>query len=91
MMRDVEPHLYATVIREMIRHENDATNHRSVTCVFPSTTSPGANSLRRSPGLLGFPARGNAPIQQRQYSNECSEDHPFFLGWKGVKGRGGQH
>ena len=27
-MRDVEPHLYATVIREMIRHENDVTNHR---------------------------------------------------------------
>lgn len=27
-MHDVEPRLYATVIREMIRHENDATNHR---------------------------------------------------------------
>lgn len=27
-MRDVEPHLYPTVIREMIRHENDVTNHR---------------------------------------------------------------
>lgn len=27
-MHDVEPHLYATVIREMIRHENDVTNHR---------------------------------------------------------------
>ena len=27
-MRDVEPHLYATVIREKIRHENDVTNHR---------------------------------------------------------------
>jgi len=27
-MYDVEPHLYATVIREMIRHENDVTNHR---------------------------------------------------------------
>ncbi len=27
-MRDVEPHLYKTVIREMIRHENDVTNHR---------------------------------------------------------------
>jgi hypothetical protein len=27
-MCDVEPHLYATVIREMIRHENDVTNHR---------------------------------------------------------------
>ncbi len=25
---DVEPHLYTTVIREMIRHENDVTNHR---------------------------------------------------------------
>jgi hypothetical protein len=27
-VRDVEPHLYATVIRELIRHENDVTNHR---------------------------------------------------------------
>src|SRR6516164_1733881 len=27
-MRDVEPRLYTTVIREMIRHENDVTNHR---------------------------------------------------------------
>jgi hypothetical protein len=27
-MHDVEPHLYSTVIREMIRHENDVTNHR---------------------------------------------------------------
>jgi len=27
-MPDVEPHLYPTVIREMIRHENDVTNHR---------------------------------------------------------------
>ena len=27
-MHDVEPRLYATVIREMIRHENDLTNHR---------------------------------------------------------------
>ena len=27
-MYDVEPRLYATVIREMIRHENDVTNHR---------------------------------------------------------------
>ena len=27
-MRDVEPHLYPSVIREMIRHENDVTNHR---------------------------------------------------------------
>jgi hypothetical protein len=27
-MHDVEPHLYATIIREMIRHENDVTNHR---------------------------------------------------------------
>ncbi len=27
-MHDVEPHFYATVIREMIRHENDVTNHR---------------------------------------------------------------
>jgi hypothetical protein len=27
-MRDVEPHLYATVIREMLRHENDVANHR---------------------------------------------------------------
>lgn len=27
-MNDVEPRLYTTVIREMIRHENDVTNHR---------------------------------------------------------------
>lgn len=27
-MYDVEPHLYSNVIREMIRHENDVTNHR---------------------------------------------------------------
>jgi hypothetical protein len=27
-MHDVEPHLYATIIREMIRHENYVTNHR---------------------------------------------------------------
>jgi hypothetical protein len=27
-MPDVELHLYPTVIREMIRHENDVTNHR---------------------------------------------------------------
>jgi len=27
-MHDVEPRLYTTVIREMIRHENDVTNHR---------------------------------------------------------------
>ena len=27
-MNDVEPRLYATLIREMIRHENDVTNHR---------------------------------------------------------------
>ena len=27
-MRDVDPHLYPTVIREMIQHENDVTNHR---------------------------------------------------------------
>lgn len=27
-MPDVEPHLYPAVIREMIRHENDVTNHR---------------------------------------------------------------
>jgi hypothetical protein len=27
-MHDVEPRAYATVIREMIRHENDVTNHR---------------------------------------------------------------
>jgi hypothetical protein len=27
-MYDVEPRLYTTVIREMIRHENDVTNHR---------------------------------------------------------------
>jgi len=27
-MPDVEPRLYPTVIREMIRHENDVTNHR---------------------------------------------------------------
>ncbi len=29
-LHDVEPHLYTTVIREMIRHENDVTNHRIV-------------------------------------------------------------
>ena len=27
-MHDVEPRLFASVIREMIRHENDVTNHR---------------------------------------------------------------
>jgi hypothetical protein len=27
-MNDVEPRFYATVIREMIRHENDVSNHR---------------------------------------------------------------
>jgi hypothetical protein len=27
-MNDVEPRLYASVLREMIRHENDVTNHR---------------------------------------------------------------
>src|SRR3974377_2131383 len=27
-MCDVEPQQYATLIREMIRHENDVTNHR---------------------------------------------------------------
>ena len=27
-MYDVQPQLYTTVIREMIRHENDVTNHR---------------------------------------------------------------
>jgi hypothetical protein len=27
-MPDVDPHLFPTVIREMIRHENDVTNHR---------------------------------------------------------------
>ncbi len=27
-MHDVEPRLYTTIIREMIRHENDVTNHR---------------------------------------------------------------
>ncbi len=27
-MHDVEPRFYTTVIREMIRHENDVTNHR---------------------------------------------------------------
>ena len=27
-MHDVAPQLYTTVIREMIRHENDVTNHR---------------------------------------------------------------
>jgi hypothetical protein len=27
-MHDVEPRVYTTVIREMIRHENDVTNHR---------------------------------------------------------------
>jgi hypothetical protein len=27
-MHDVDPKLYPTVIREMIRHENDLTNHR---------------------------------------------------------------
>jgi hypothetical protein len=27
-MHDVDPKLYATVIREMARHENDVTNHR---------------------------------------------------------------
>jgi hypothetical protein len=27
-MNDVAPQLYTTVIREMIRHENDVTNHR---------------------------------------------------------------
>ncbi len=26
--REIEPRLYTTVIREMIRHENDVTNHR---------------------------------------------------------------
>ena len=28
MMNDTEPRFYATVIREMIRHENDVVNHR---------------------------------------------------------------
>ncbi|HXJ73931.1 MAG TPA: hypothetical protein VNM37_13815, partial [Candidatus Dormibacteraeota bacterium] len=28
IMHDVDPRLYTTVIREMIRHENDVTNHR---------------------------------------------------------------
>ena len=27
-MHDVEPRFYTTVIREMLRHENDVTNHR---------------------------------------------------------------
>jgi hypothetical protein len=27
-MREVDPNLYTSVIREMIRHENDVTNHR---------------------------------------------------------------
>ena len=27
-MHDVDPQFYTTVIREMIRHENDVTNHR---------------------------------------------------------------
>ncbi len=27
-MYDVEPRLYTTIIREMVRHENDVTNHR---------------------------------------------------------------
>jgi hypothetical protein len=27
-MHDIDPRLYTTVIREMIRHENDVTNHR---------------------------------------------------------------
>jgi len=27
-VNDVEPRLHTTVIREMIRHENDVTNHR---------------------------------------------------------------
>jgi len=29
-MQDVDPRLYTTVIREMIRHENDLTNHRTM-------------------------------------------------------------
>ena len=29
---DVRPEQYATVIREMIRHEDDVTNHRIMWC-----------------------------------------------------------
>src|SRR5262245_46532689 len=27
-MNDVEPRLYTTIVREMVRHENDVSNHR---------------------------------------------------------------
>ena len=34
-MHDVDPHFYATAVREMIYHENDLTNHRIMWLLIP--------------------------------------------------------
>ena len=38
-MYDVRPEQYTTVIREMIRHENDVTNHRIMWLLVGSLTA----------------------------------------------------
>ena len=47
-MHDVEPQFYTAVIREMIRHENDVTNHRLMWLLICSRF----DRQRRRQGLL---------------------------------------
>jgi hypothetical protein len=50
-MHDVEPRLYPTIIREMIRHENDVTNHRIMwLLIVQGLIANAAVSARRESG-----------------------------------------
>lgn len=52
-MHDVEPRQYTTVIREMIRHENDVTNHRIMWLLIGQGLIANAYvSARQTPELI---------------------------------------
>jgi hypothetical protein len=57
---DVEPHMYPMVIREMIRHENDLTNHRIMWLLIAqglfATAYVGAGMARASTVIILAPA-----------------------------------
>ena len=53
-MYDVDPRRYTTVIREMIRHENDVTNHRIMwLLIVQGPTANAAVSAGRESGEIG--------------------------------------
>jgi len=70
-MHDVDPRLYTTVIREMIRHENDVTNHRIMWLLIVQGLIANAAVTAGKEARQRHRANGQRPDQKQGHGCAC--------------------